>query len=77
MFLKNALLLPVTEADRIVSILRKLGEQRETITRICHELLGYDWFEEKIPKCSTTSPNGNPEISQVSSSTTSSTATNS
>ena len=67
-----------TEADPIVSKLRELGEQKETLTRICHELPGYNWLEEKIrkSKSSTTSPN-DPAISQASSSTTSTTATNS
>ena len=67
-----------SEADPIVNKLRELGEQKETLTRICHELPGYNWLEEKIrkSKSSTSSPN-EPPISQASSSTSSTTAANS
>ena len=65
-----------SESDQTVSKLRELGEQKETLTRICHELPGYNWLEEKIRKTSTKSPN-DPSISQASSSTTSTTVTNS
>ena len=38
------------EIDSSVTKLRELGEQKETLTRICHELPGYNWLEEKIRK---------------------------
>ena len=27
-----------------------MGQEKETATRICHELPGYNWLEEKIRK---------------------------
>jgi len=40
----------ILEIDSSVTKLRELGEQKETLTRICHELPGYNWLEEKIRK---------------------------
>ena len=49
-----------------------MGEQKETLTRICHELPGYNWLEEKIRKSAT---NDQP-TAQVQSSSSSSAVTN-
>ena len=62
---------PFLGADPVVNKLRQLGEQKETLTRICHELPGYNWLEEKIRKTAT---NDHP-TTQTSSSTTTTTST--
>ena len=48
--------LSFSEADTVVHKIRELGQQKETATRICHELPGYNWLEEKIRKSVTNDP---------------------
>ena len=48
-----------------------MGEQKETLTRICHELPGYNWLEEKIRKSVTSDP-PTPQTSSSTSTTTTS-----
>lgn len=55
----------------VIHKLRELGEQKSTETRICKELPGYNWLEEKIRKSSITS---DPPTTQPHSSTSSSAA---
>ena len=55
------IILTFLEGETDVNKLRELGQQKETATRICHELPGYNWLEEKIRKSATNeTPQTNP-----------------